>query len=85
MKKLIIDYDILYTFLSDDEKEHHFTEWDKDWMKAVGGYGYDKVTHSIITYYITKTGHITVYIPYDEYVSKYKAKQRDNKLTSIGI
>lgn len=85
MKKLIIDYDILYTFLSDEEKEKYFVEWDKDWMKAVGGYGYDKSTHSIMTYYITKSGHIRVYVPYDEYVSKYKAKQRDNKLTSLGI
>ena len=47
--------------------------------------GYDSLTHNIVTYYITRTGHIRVRIPVDEYTAKYKAKERDKKLESIGI
>lgn len=83
-RELQIDYDILETFLCEEEKQY-FIEWDKEWMKAVGGYGYDNITHSIITYYITRTGHINVQIPVDEYIVKYKVKERDKKLESIGI
>jgi len=49
------------------------------------GYVDDQSTHSIVTYYITRTGHITVRIPVDEYTAKYKVKERDKKLESIGI
>lgn len=83
-KEIQIDYDILETFLCEEEKQY-FIEWDKKCMDAVGGYGYDQLTHSIVTYYITRTGHITVRIPVYEYIAKYKAKERDKKLESIGI
>jgi len=83
-EEIKIDYDILETFLCEEEKQY-FIEWDKKWMDAVGGCGYDNITHSIVTYYITRTGHINVNIPVDDYIAKYKAKERDKKLTSIGI
>lgn len=83
-KDIKIDYEIFYTFLCEEEKKH-FVKWDREWMDTVGGYGYDKKTHSLVTYYITKNGHITVYIPVDEYLSKFNAKERDKKLESIGI
>lgn len=83
-KDIQIDYEIFYTFLCEEEKQY-FIKWDKEWMDAVGGYGYDKKTHSLVTYYITRTGHIRVRIPVDEYTAKYKAKERDKKLESIGI
>lgn len=82
--KIKIDYDILETFLCEEEKQY-FIEWDKKWMDAVGGYGYDNVTHHIVTYYITQTGHINVNIPVDDYMALYAAKERDKKLISIGI
>ncbi len=54
-------------------------------MEAVGGYGYDSLTNNIVTYYITRTGHINVQVPVDEYIVKYMANERDKKLESIGI
>lgn len=83
-KEIQIDYEIFDTFLCEEEKKH-FVKWDREWMDAVGGYGYDKETHSLLTYYITKNGHITVYIPVDEYLAKYNAKEREKKLISLGI
>jgi hypothetical protein len=83
-RKIKIDYDILETFLCEEEKQY-FIEWDKEWMDSAGGYGYDNVTHSIVTYYITRTGHISVNIPMKDYMALYAAKERDKKLTSIGI
>jgi hypothetical protein len=83
-EKIKIDYDILETFLCEEEKQY-FIEWDKNWMNAVGGYGYDNITHSIVTYYITRTGHINVQIPVKDYIALYIAKERDKKLESIGI
>ena len=83
-KEIQIDYEILETFLCEEEKQY-FIKWDREWMDAVGGYGYEQKTHSLVTYYITKNGHITVYIPVDEYLAKFNAKERDKKLESIGI
>jgi len=92
-KEIQIDYEILETFLCEEEKQYFIkwdrewmdAEWDREWMDAVGGYGYEQKTHSLVTYYITKNGHITVYIPVDEYLAKFNAKERDKKLESIGI
>ena len=83
-KEIQRDYDILETFLCEEEKQY-FIEWDKKWMKTVGGYGYDQLTHSIVTYYLTRTGHIKVQIPVYDYQAKYKAKERHNKLNELGI
>lgn len=84
MNRFEIDLDILSSFLCEEEMKY-FIHWDMDWMNEIGGYGYDKVTNSILTYYITKTGHTSVNIPYDDYKQKYYTKLRDNKLESIGI
>lgn len=83
MKELEIDYDILETFLCEEEKQY-FIEWDKEWNKNIGC-GYNTTTNCIVTYYKTRTGHISVNIPYDDYKSLYLKKQRDIKLTSLGL
>jgi hypothetical protein len=81
-----IDYDIFEMFLCEEEKKY-FIEWYKsknynvncDWLP------FYKLEDDIISYYITKNGRVTFRIPATEYIKKYKIKERDIKLKSIGI
>lgn len=84
MKIFEVDEELLSSFLCEEEMQY-FIEWDYSWMKELGGYGYDDMTNTIVTFYITKNGHINVNIPYEEYLAKYNAKTRNKKLIELGI